>query len=90
MSSVSPPRWRPSTCRNWARTRSWRSAPRYTLGLAADTAAVTADFQRFLSLVIVDFGTGIRVAAPTSVLSSIMHAARSGIIIKSGKRCLMR
>jgi Cu2+-exporting ATPase len=55
-----------------------------TLALAAGTAAVTADFQRFLSLVIVDFGTGIRVAAPTSVLSSITHAARSGIIIKSG------
>jgi Cu2+-exporting ATPase len=55
-----------------------------TLGLAIGTAAVTADFQRFLSLVIVDYGTGIRVAAPTSVLSSITHAARSGIIIKSG------
>jgi heavy metal translocating P-type ATPase len=55
-----------------------------TLGLAAGTAAFTADFQRFLSLVIVDFGTGIRVAAPTSVLASMTHAARSGIIIKSG------
>jgi Cu2+-exporting ATPase len=55
-----------------------------TLGLAAGTAAVTADFQRFLSLVIVDFGTGIRVAAPTSVLASMTQAARSGIVIKSG------
>src|SRR6201996_2861854 len=55
-----------------------------TLALAAGTAAVTGDFQRFLSLVIVDFGTGIRVAAPTSVLSSMTHAARVGIIIKSG------
>jgi heavy metal translocating P-type ATPase len=45
---------------------------------------VTADFNRFLSLVIVDYGTGIRVAAPTSVLSSMTHAARAGIIIKSG------
>ena len=33
---------------------------------------------------IVDYGTGIRVAAPTSVLSSMTHAARAGIIIKSG------
>ena len=48
------------------------------------TAAVSADFNRFLSLVIVDYGTGIRVAAPTSVLASMTHAARSGIIIKSG------
>ena len=55
-----------------------------SLTLAVGTAAVTADFNRFLSLVIVDYGTGIRVAAPTSVLSSMTHAARSGIIIKSG------
>lgn len=55
-----------------------------TLGLALGTALVTRDFNRFLSLIIVDFGTGIRVAAPTSVLSSMTYAARSGIIIKSG------
>ncbi|HTR85475.1 MAG TPA: heavy metal translocating P-type ATPase [Reyranella sp.] len=55
-----------------------------TLALASGTAAVTGDFQRFLSLVIVDYGTGIRVAAPTSVLASMTHAARAGIIIKSG------
>jgi heavy metal translocating P-type ATPase len=55
-----------------------------TLALALGTALVTRDFNRFLSLVIVDFGTGIRVAAPTSVLSSMTHAARTGIIIKSG------
>jgi heavy metal translocating P-type ATPase len=55
-----------------------------TLALATGTALVTADFNRFLSLVIVDYGTGIRVAAPTSVLSSMTHAARMGIIIKSG------
>src|SRR6516162_7983976 len=55
-----------------------------TLGLAAGTAALTADFSRFLSLVIVDYGTGIRVAAPTSVLSSMTHAASAGIVIKSG------
>jgi Cu2+-exporting ATPase len=55
-----------------------------TLAVATGTAALTADFQRFLSLVIVDYGTGIRVAAPTSVLASMTHAARAGIIIKSG------
>jgi len=55
-----------------------------TLALATGTAAVTGDFSRFLSLVIVDYGTGIRVAAPTSVLASMTHAARAGIIIKSG------
>jgi Cu2+-exporting ATPase len=55
-----------------------------TLGLAVGSAVLTADVQRFLSLVIIDYGTGIRVAAPTSVLASMTHAARSGIIIKSG------
>src|ERR1700744_3476876 len=55
-----------------------------TLALAAGTAAVTGDFNRFLSLVIVDYGTGLRVAAPTSVLASMTHAARAGMIIKSG------
>ena len=44
-----------------------------TLALATGTAAITADFNRFLSLVIVDYGTGIRVAAPTAVLSSMTH-----------------
>ena len=55
-----------------------------TLGLAIVTALLTRDFNRFLSLVIIDYGTGIRVAAPTAVLSSMTHAARVGIIIKSG------
>jgi heavy metal translocating P-type ATPase len=55
-----------------------------TIGLAAGTAAITADFERFLSLVIVDYGTGIRVAAPTTVLASMTRAARLGIVIKSG------
>ena len=45
---------------------------------------MTGDFNRFLSLVIVDYGTGIRVAAPTAVLSSMTQAARNGIKIKSG------
>ncbi|KIU46759.1 MULTISPECIES: heavy metal translocating P-type ATPase [Bradyrhizobium] len=55
-----------------------------TLALATGTAMVSGDFNRFLSLVIVDYGTGIRVAAPTSVLSSMTLAARTGMIIKSG------
>ncbi|WP_298375850.1 heavy metal translocating P-type ATPase [uncultured Bradyrhizobium sp.] len=55
-----------------------------TLALATGTAMVSGDFNRFLSLVIIDYGTGIRVAAPTSVLSSMTLAARTGMIIKSG------
>src|ERR1035438_5960080 len=55
-----------------------------TLGLATATAALARDINRFTSIVIVDYGTGIRVAAPTSVLASMTHAARQGIVIKSG------
>jgi P-type Cu2+ transporter len=55
------------------------------LVLATGAAVVSGDFDRFLSLVIVDYGTGIRVAAPTAVLASMTHAARTSIIIKSGR-----
>jgi Cu2+-exporting ATPase len=55
-----------------------------TLGLAVGMATLLADINRFTSIVIVDYGTGIRVAAPTSVLASMTHAARQGILIKSG------
>jgi Cu2+-exporting ATPase len=55
-----------------------------TLTLAAGMGIGFADINRFTSLVIVDYGTGIRVAAPTSVLASMTHAARQGIMIKSG------
>ncbi len=56
-----------------------------TLGIATGAAILSGDVNRFLSLIIVDYGTGIRVAAPTAVLSSMTHAARDGIIIKSGR-----
>ena len=55
-----------------------------TLGLGTAAAALASDIDRFTSIVIVDYGTGIRVAAPTSVLASMTHAARQGILIKSG------
>src|SRR5271165_4361061 len=55
-----------------------------TLALATGVALVAADINRFTSIVIVDYGTGIRVAAPTSVLASMTYAARKGILIKSG------
>jgi len=55
-----------------------------TLALASGMGIGFADINRFTSLVIVDYGTGIRVAAPTSVLASMTHAARQGILIKSG------
>jgi heavy metal translocating P-type ATPase len=45
---------------------------------------ITGNVNRFLSMTIIDYGTGMRVAAPTSVLASMAHAAREGIVIRSG------
>jgi Cu2+-exporting ATPase len=55
------------------------------LGVNVALLAATGNVDRFMSLAIVDYGTGIRVAAPTSVLSSMTRAARQGIVIKSGR-----
>ncbi len=54
------------------------------LALSGGLFAITGDANRLLSMLIVDYGTGIRVAAPTAVLASMTHAARQGILIKSG------
>jgi manganese/zinc-transporting P-type ATPase C len=54
------------------------------LGVNTALLALTGNFDRFMSMSIVDYGTGIRVAAPTSVLTSMMRAAREGILVKSG------
>jgi Cu2+-exporting ATPase len=56
-----------------------------TLLLSAGLYGVTGDLNRLLSMMIIDYGTGIRVAAPTSVLAAMTHAARQGIIVKSGR-----
>ena len=54
--------------------------------LGAGIAAVLArDPTRAASLMIIDFGTGIRVAAPTTVLASMSKAARRGILFKGGR-----
>lgn len=54
------------------------------LGVNVAMLALTGNVDRFMSMAIVDYGTGIRVAAPTSILASMTRAARQGILIKSG------
>lgn len=49
------------------------------------TGALLRDPARAASLLIVDYGTGIRVAAPTTVLAAMAKAARRGILIKGGR-----
>lgn len=55
--------------------------------LGANVALLVAsgNLDRFMSLAIVDYGTGIRVAAPTSILTTMTKAAQEGILIKSGR-----
>ncbi|HTU02804.1 MAG TPA: heavy metal translocating P-type ATPase, partial [Candidatus Sulfotelmatobacter sp.] len=43
------------------------------------------NMQGASSVLIVDYATGIRIAAPTAVLSSMARAARQGILIKGGR-----
>ncbi len=56
---------------------------------AAFCFAVTRNLMRMISILIFDFSTGIRIAAPTAVLSSMYNAGRKGILVKNGA-CLER
>ncbi len=44
----------------------------------------TRNPMRMISILIFDFSTGIRIAAPTAVLSSMYNAGRKGILVKNG------
>ena len=46
---------------------------------------LTRNHLRLMSMLIFDFSTGIRIAAPTAVLASMHRAGRRGILIKSGE-----
>ena len=54
------------------------------LGVNVALLLATGNLDRFMSLAIIDYGTGIRVAAPTSILTSMIRASKEGILIKSG------
>jgi len=52
------------------------------LGTAAAVYALTGNPTRAASILIFDLASGIRVAAPTTMLASVVAAAREGILIK--------
>jgi Cu2+-exporting ATPase len=56
-----------------------------TFGMAGATALATAQIDRMVSILITDFGTGIRVALPTGVLAAMTAAARDGVLVKGGQ-----
>jgi len=56
-----------------------------TLLLGAAVFAITRNPVRVASILTLDLCTGIRVSIPTTVLAALSHAARQGILIRSGR-----
>jgi heavy metal translocating P-type ATPase len=54
------------------------------LGTAAICGIFSGNLTRVMSVLIFDFSTGIRISAPTAILSSMQRAGRHGILIKNG------
>jgi Cu2+-exporting ATPase len=53
-------------------------------GIAGLTWAATRNLERSAAVLNIDYGTGIEISAPTSILATMAHAAQDGILIKSG------
>ncbi|MGZ3424545.1 MAG: heavy metal translocating P-type ATPase [Polyangiales bacterium] len=56
-----------------------------TFGVAGGAAALGAGIGAATSVLITDFGTGIRVSVPTATLAAITVAAREGLLIKGAQ-----
>ena len=56
-----------------------------TFGVAWLAAAVSSDVTRAVCVLITDFGTGIRIAVPTSALTAMTLAAREGVLVKGAQ-----
>ncbi|MBV9543299.1 MAG: heavy metal translocating P-type ATPase [Chloroflexi bacterium] len=56
-----------------------------TFALAGGLLLVTGDVARAVSVLIIDFATGIRVSAPTTVLAAMTAAVHADILVKGGR-----
>jgi Cu2+-exporting ATPase len=56
-----------------------------TFGVAAAAARISNDIHRATCVLITDFGTGTRIAVPTSALTSLTLAAREGVLVKGAQ-----
>jgi len=56
-----------------------------TFGVAGLAALLASDIARAVSIVITDFGAGIRIAVPTIALAAMTSAARQGVLIKGAQ-----
>ncbi|MDF0666067.1 MAG: heavy metal translocating P-type ATPase [Nitrospira sp.] len=54
-------------------------------GGAFASLVMAGGLQGAAAVLIIDYGTGIRIAAPTTVLSAMTKAIRNGILIKGGR-----
>ena len=57
--------------------------PTIALGVAA--GALSGNLDRLTSVLITDFGTGVRIAVPTAALSALAMAADHGVLVKGGQ-----
>jgi heavy metal translocating P-type ATPase len=56
-----------------------------TFGVAGLAAALSGDVTRAVCVLITDFGTGIRIAVPTSAMTAVALAAREGVLVKGAQ-----
>jgi heavy metal translocating P-type ATPase len=56
-----------------------------TFGIAWLAAALSSDVTRAVCVLITDFGTGIRIAVPTTALTAMTLAAREGVLVKGAQ-----
>jgi heavy metal translocating P-type ATPase len=56
-----------------------------TLLIGAGVGIFSGNLSRAIALLTLDFGTGIRVSVPTTILSVLTYAARNGVLIRSGR-----
>ena len=56
-----------------------------TFGVAGAAALLSSQIDRMTSVLITDFGTGIRIAVPTAALAAMTAAAREGVLVKGGQ-----
>ncbi|MGD1090686.1 MAG: heavy metal translocating P-type ATPase [Bryobacteraceae bacterium] len=56
-----------------------------TFAVAGLAAALSSDVTRAVCVLITDFGTGFRIAVPTSALTAMTLAAREGVLVKGAQ-----
>ena len=56
-----------------------------TFGVAGGAMMLSGAVERATSVLITDFGTGIRIAVPINALTAITVAARDGVLVKGGQ-----